>query len=73
MQRTSQAIAFIQNSKGFLVFPYIDHFGGGEKDKIQADGALLSLQLREGSSSMNVLSRGSTKEVLNSSTMAPAC
>ena len=44
MQRTSQAIAFIQNSKGFLVFPYIDHFGGGEKDKIQADGALLSLQ-----------------------------
>ena len=44
MQRTSQAVSYIQKKLGFLVYPYIDDFGGAEKDKIKAEAALSSLQ-----------------------------
>ena len=44
MQRTSQVVAHIQNSFGFTVFPYIDDFGGAEREKEQAERALSSLQ-----------------------------
>ena len=44
MQRTSQAVSYIQKNLFFLVYPYIDDFGGAEKDKIKAEAALSSLQ-----------------------------
>ena len=44
MQRTSQAVTYIQGKKGFEVYPYIDDYGGGEKTKDEAGIALSSLQ-----------------------------
>ena len=44
MQRTSQAVAYILRGKGFLVFPYIDDFGGTEKTEEEEGKALVSLQ-----------------------------
>ena len=44
MQRTSKAVSFIQGKLGYIVYPYIDDFGGGEIDKIKAEAALSSLQ-----------------------------
>ena len=44
MQRTSKAVSFVQEKVGYQVFPYIDDYGGGEKDKPKAEAALVSLQ-----------------------------
>ena len=44
MQRTSEAVAFIQDKEGHKVFPYIDDFGGAKKSKHMAGVALGSLQ-----------------------------
>ena len=44
MQRTSQAVAFIQFKLSHIVFAYIDDFGGGKKTESKASAALRALQ-----------------------------
>ena len=44
MQRTSQAICFIHQRRGFLSRAYLDDFGGAERSHDQAGAALLALQ-----------------------------
>ena len=44
MQRTSEAISYIHGLYGYLSRPYLDDFGGAERTKQRAEGALDTLQ-----------------------------
>ena len=44
MQRTTQAISFMHQRKGFLSRPYLDDFGGAEPSEPTANAALDALQ-----------------------------
>ena len=44
MQRTSEAVCFVHAKKGFHSRPYLDDFGGAERDRPTAGKALTTLQ-----------------------------